>query len=300
MRVAAIQYEVGRAADLPGFLERIDHLVAGAVAREAELVVFPEYICVDLLRSQLPKQHAADALALRNAHLGVADSYATFVEGVSSISQVHDVWIMAGTFVHRSEMNDEVLTNAAQLFGPNGRHWEQAKLHVAYEMIHNRDLVTPGDKLRVFDLDGVRLGIAVCYDAQFPETARSLLQAGTIDVLLIPGATLEPWGVWRLRTATQARAMETLCFGVNVQLAGAVFHQRPIYQFHARSSIVTPLSKPFPHNGILVDSEKDRGDQVLIADLDIAGLRSRRSEFFPSLDDRRDLPEPTEIMLQQI
>ena len=50
---------------------------------------------------------------------------------------------------------------------------------------------TPGDAYPVFDRDGVRFGINICYDAQFPQAAAAVA-AGGASVLLLPAGNMMP------------------------------------------------------------------------------------------------------------
>jgi predicted amidohydrolase len=47
--------------------------------------------------------------------------------------------------------------------------------------------VSPGDDLPVFDLDFGRVGVMICYDSWFPETAKLLAQKGA-EIILFPNA----------------------------------------------------------------------------------------------------------------
>lgn len=69
-----------------------------------------------------------------------------------------------------------------------------------------RKVFVPGDELLVVDLDGVRAGIMICFDVEFPEVARSLALAGA-DLLVTVSANMDPFGRDHDVFAT-ARALE--------------------------------------------------------------------------------------------
>jgi predicted amidohydrolase len=61
-----------------------------------------------------------------------------------------------------------------------------------YRKVHlywpeEREGVSPGDDLPVFDLDFGRVGVMICYDSWFPETAKLLAQKGA-EIILFPNA----------------------------------------------------------------------------------------------------------------
>jgi N-carbamoylputrescine amidase len=78
---------------------------------------------------------------------------------------------------------------------------------------------TPGERLGVFDLDGVRVGILICYDRSFPEAWRVLMLAGA-EVVAIPVAT---YGFRReaFRRELAVMAQQSHVFAVAANKAGA-------------------------------------------------------------------------------
>jgi (R)-amidase len=69
-----------------------------------------------------------------------------------------------------------------------------------------RDAFVAGDELLIVDLEGVRVGIMICFDVEFPEVARSLAKAGA-DLLVTISANMDPFGRDHDVFAT-ARALE--------------------------------------------------------------------------------------------
>jgi predicted amidohydrolase len=69
-----------------------------------------------------------------------------------------------------------------------------------------RDAYLPGDELLVVDLEGLRVGLMICFDVEFPEVARALAQAGA-DLLVTISANMEPFGPDH-RVFGTARALE--------------------------------------------------------------------------------------------
>ena len=69
-----------------------------------------------------------------------------------------------------------------------------------------RGAFVAGDELLVVELDGVKTGLMVCFDVEFPEVARSLALAGS-DLLVTISANMDPFGRDHDVFAT-ARALE--------------------------------------------------------------------------------------------
>ncbi len=56
-----------------------------------------------------------------------------------------------------------------------------------------RGAFVAGDDLLVVDLDGLEVGIMICFDVEFPEVARALALAGA-DLLVTVSANMDPFG----------------------------------------------------------------------------------------------------------
>jgi predicted amidohydrolase len=69
-----------------------------------------------------------------------------------------------------------------------------------------RDAYVAGNELLIVDLDGVRAGIMICFDVEFPEVARALVKAGA-NLLVTFSANMDPFGRDHDVFAT-ARALE--------------------------------------------------------------------------------------------
>lgn len=94
---------------------------------------------------------------------------------------------------------------------------------------------TPGKEVVTVDLDGIKCGLAICYDLRFPEFIRKLALAGT-KILCVPSS----WTLLRLaprQVLTKARAIENQFFVVFVNSPG-------------RSEIVNPLGVVIGETGI--------------------------------------------------
>jgi predicted amidohydrolase len=79
--------------------------------------------------------------------------------------------------------------------------------------------VTPGDSLPVFNTDFGRIGMMICWDVTFPETARALAREGA-EIIFLP-----IWG--GNLTLTKARAIENQVYVVSssYDMISAVFDQ---------------------------------------------------------------------------
>ncbi|WP_181703297.1 carbon-nitrogen hydrolase family protein [Chthonobacter albigriseus] len=80
-------------------------------------------------------------------------------------------------------------------------------------------IFTPGDRTEVVTLAGLKVGLAICYDIEFPEIARSLKRAGA-ELICVPTANMTPF-IDVPTTLVRARALENGVPVVYANLAGA-------------------------------------------------------------------------------
>ncbi|MBN0038359.1 carbon-nitrogen hydrolase, partial [Pseudomonas aeruginosa] len=79
-------------------------------------------------------------------------------------------------------------------------------------------LVLPGDRFATLQWRGGRIGLLICYDSEFPESARALAELGA-ELILVSDGNMEPFGHVH-RTSIAARAQENQVFAVVVNRVG--------------------------------------------------------------------------------
>ncbi|MEU6643875.1 carbon-nitrogen hydrolase family protein [Saccharomonospora sp. NPDC046836] len=124
---------------------------------------------------------------------------------VGEIAREHEVLIIAGMFTPDGDR----VRNTVLLTGL-GEHRGYDKIHL-YDAFGFResDTVAGGTELVTVDVDGVRLGVATCYDVRFPALFQALAEAGASAV-----AVPTSWGAgpgkrdqWEL--LVRARALDS-------------------------------------------------------------------------------------------
>src|ERR1700676_1165190 len=119
-------------------------------------------------------------------------------------------WIVVGLL----EKAGDRLFNACTLIAPAGVVANYRKIHLPFLGVDR--FTTPGDRpFAVHDLGGLRIGMNICYDGSFPESARILALLGA-DLIVLP----TNWPDAARRTVqylVQARAFENAVYyaGVN-------------------------------------------------------------------------------------
>lgn len=73
--------------------------------------------------------------------------------------------------------------------------------------LDERDDTIQGDKLGIVELDGVKIGIGICFDLRFPEYFRELIKHG-VQVIFLPAHFNTSTGKIAWNILTRARAIE--------------------------------------------------------------------------------------------
>lgn len=95
-------------------------------------------------------------------------------------------------------------------------------------------MTQPGEKVVVVEVEGLKVGIAVCYDVRFPGLFDAM---GDVDMIVLPSAFTQKTGSAHWDTLVRARAIEKQCFIVAANQVGVHANGRQTY---GHSLIVSP------------------------------------------------------------
>jgi predicted amidohydrolase/GNAT superfamily N-acetyltransferase len=200
LRIAAAQYPIEPLRTLGACRDKLARWVAEAAGEGAGLLVFPEYAAME---------YAAPAGApvagdLAASLAAVSDALGPMDEAHAELARRHGVHILAGS--GPSARAEGRIVNAARLVSPAGKAGVQEKLTMTP---FERDWgISGGTPLRVFQTALGRIGVAICYDAEFPLIVRAQCEAGA-EIVLVPSCTEFVSGYHRVHGAG-ARAGERL------------------------------------------------------------------------------------------
>jgi predicted amidohydrolase len=265
-RVASLQWQHREWSSAESFWQELAWQLR--IAREdyaAQLVVLPEYV-----GAGMP---------------GAWPSEEEWSRRLAECASLHGLWIVGGSFPLATSQG---LLNRCLVVGPEGQTFSQDKLHItpweadAWQMVGGNECV-------VIDTGLCKIGVAICYDVEFPEQIRALADAGA-EVLCVPYCTDDANGHHRVTRCALARAVENTMYVVTAGGVGSIRHREGFAHHFAESVIATPCDVGFPADGILARALPGQA-QCLIADLDLALLRKKRTAgtVLPLRDLRRDL-----------
>ena len=249
--VAAAQIDP-KLFDRGGNLRKIERFAREAAARGARMVVFPEAALAGYCFESLDE----------------ARPYAEPVPGPSTdtlaaLCRELDTHLVLGLL----EQDDGQVYNAAALIGPQGVVACYRKTHLPYLGVDR--FVAPGQgPLAVHNTPAGAIGMHVCYDATFPEVARSMALQGA-DILVLP--TNWPEGREKMPGyVVHARALENRVHFIACDRVG----EERGFRFIGRSKIVSATGDA------LAEASHDR-EELLVATLDLDLARNKRVVFRP-------------------
>jgi (R)-amidase len=157
----------------------------------------------------------------------------------------------------------------------------EAGVAMRYRKTHlfggERGVVEAGDRFVTTLWNGLRVGILVCYDIEFPEPARALAQLGA-QLLIVTNGNMDPYGPIH-RACIMARAVENQAYAVLANRVGTGFGVGlQDLVFAGGSCVVDPF-------GAMV-LEAGREEATLRMQLDLGKLTACRRDFV-YLDDQR-------------
>ncbi|WP_435600281.1 carbon-nitrogen hydrolase family protein [Streptomyces sp. C10-9-1] len=245
----------GRPGDVAANLKVLDEAAARAAEAGAGLLVCPE-------------------LFLTGYAIGDAVPRLAEPADGPGAAAVAEIAVRHGLAVHYGypERSGELVHNSAQLIGPDGTrlaNYRKTHLFGCFEQEH----FTPGDRPVVqAELDGVRIGLLICYDVEFPENVRAHALAGT-DLLLVPTAQMHPFQ-FVAESMIPVRAFENQMYLAYVNRTGPEGE----FEFVGLSSLAGPDGT--------VRARAGRGEELVVGEVDPEFLAaSRRAN--PYLLDRR-------------
>ncbi len=179
-------------------LDQFGALIKQAAAQKADIICLPEGIT--LVGTDLNYVSASEPVPGRTTQF------------LGALAKQHNLYIVAGLL----EKDGDVIYNTSVLIDRKGNlAGKYRKISLPREEIDGG--VTPGESTPVFDTDFGRIGMMICWDVTFPETARALARQGA-DIIFLP-----IWGGYE--KLAMARALENQVYLVSssYDMISAVF-----------------------------------------------------------------------------
>lgn len=205
INVMAIQMS-SKLGDKKENIKKVQELIEKNVQENTDIIVLPEVWTV----GWACEYFVESAEELENSEV---------INFLSDMAKTHKVNIIGGSFITKQGEN---LYNTCPVLNRKG------KLVATYNKCHLFDyygdtegvLLKAGTEPIIVTLDGVRVGLSICYDIRFPELYRAYALKG-VDLMVNVaawGSTKEiPWV-----SMTHSRAVENQCYFVALTQSGAI------------------------------------------------------------------------------
>jgi predicted amidohydrolase len=251
----------------PGSIARnlrlLEQRAAEAASAAADLLICPEMF--------LSGYHIGARMAARLAEPADGPAFAA----ASAIARKNGLAVLYG---YPEQGAQGAIFNAARLISREGHGLANyRKCHLFGKL--DRGMFRAGSgPLAVVDLDGVRVGLLICYDIEFPESARLLALAGA-DLVAVPTALMDPFEVVT-RTLVPARALENQVFVAYANRCG----REGDLSYCGQSCVIGPDGADLARAG--------RAEELIVADIDLDRLAAARRDNTYLADRRPELYGP--------
>jgi predicted amidohydrolase len=255
VRVAAIQMNC-HLADVTANLAQAEALLM-EVAGQADVACLPELFNTGYHLDALGQRLFDLAEPVPAGPHGLAGPTVT---RLCELAARLDLAIIAG-LAERDPLATGLLYDSAVLVNRHGHVCGRYRKSHLYPTEHC--FFRPGDALPVFELDGLRVGLAICFEAAFPPIFSTLALQGA-QVVFNPSAVPVGYGYLQdLRT--RARAQDNQFFVVAINHVGA----EADVTYCGQSQVADP-------RGDVVSLAPDDRPAAIVAELDLALIRDQR------------------------
>jgi predicted amidohydrolase len=237
MKIAALQMQAV-AGDTAANLARVARAATEAKAAGAALLVAPELASVG---------YGAGPAITANAES--ADG--PLARQLQAMSRETGIAILLG-FAERN--GDAVFNSALFVDGDRRAVYRKSHLYGDYERGLFRP-EPPGNT--IVEVSGLRFGVLICYDVEFPENVRRLVEAGVHGVLVPTALPASDHAALIARQMIPVRAFENQVFVAYVNHCGA--DER--FAYAGLSGIAAP-------DGTMLAEAPAAGEALLVAELD--------------------------------
>lgn len=285
LRLVLAQWRVEATPSLDALAARLDR-VCGEASAIGEMLLLPEYAAVELGAALAGRAPATEAEELA-AMLPVADA---ILAAMRAAAMRNGIWLAAGTLPMPGP--DGRPRNRCPLIRPDGAiAFQDKRTMTRFEA--ERWGIQSGAAPDVFETPWGRIGIAICYDIEFPKFARAAAEAGAW-LVLCPSCTDTEAGAERVRIGARARALENQVYVATAPTIGDAPWSAALDRNRGRAGVYGPVDAGFPPGGILAEGPEDRPALISIP-LDPAPLFHAREHgaVRPFRDfPREPLPRP--------
>ncbi len=180
--------------------------------------------------------------------------------------------IIVGGFI---EKDGDKIYNSAMIVSNKGVIDTYRKIHLYFK---EKLWFSPGNKpLKVYEINGIRIGLMICFDWIFPETARTLALLGA-DIIAHPANLVLPY----CQNAMVTRCLENRVFAITANRIGEEKRGSDHFKFTGKSQITSC-------NGAVLSTGPKDEIHVDFVDIDIEKARDKNLNEYNNLFEDRHI-----------
>lgn len=258
-RIGLTQWHAGR--DLDANLQHALKAIRQCAEQGAQLISLPEN---GLFLGSNAEMRSA-ALSLDSAP----------IEALCNAAREAGVPVTLGGFKNRD--SEGRVHNSAIVIDKRGEiagHYHKIHLFdatVAGQSFEASSVELRGQEPVVLSIDGVKIGMTICYDVRFPELFRALALQG-VQMFLVPAAFTYTTGQAHWEVLLRARAIENAAFVVASATVRGEDPSKDAFQTWGHAMAIDPWGK------VLFDLE-DAHSAVQVVELDLARVDEIRTKL---------------------
>ena len=265
MRIACAQILSG--TDPGANLTLVEDYTRRAAESGARLVVFPE---ATMCRFGVPLGPIAEPID------------GPWADAVREIAVAAGITVLAGMFTPTPD--GRVSNTLLATGGGVEDHYDKIHLYDAFGFTESAT-VAPGHRAVVITIDGVGVGVTLCYDIRFPSLFTELADRGASVITVSASWGAGPGKLDQWSLLARARALDSTCF---IAAAGQAYPGRESATASSAPTGVGGSLVTSPLGEVLVSAGPD--PQLLLCDIDIDSIGSVRNSI-PVLRNRSEFAQ---------
>jgi predicted amidohydrolase len=288
VRIAACAYPIERVPSVQAYCDKQERLrlIADAARDGAQLLVMPEYASMEL--GALVAAGAAGAADLQREITGVQPFLPALLDAYTQLARRHRVYVLGPSFPELGA--DGLARNRARLHAPSGVAVSVGKQQMT-RFEREQWGVHASDAAPVIETELGVIGVAICYDSEFPLIVRRQIEAGA-GLVLVPSCTDTLAGYHRVALSCRARALENQCYVAMAPTVGSAPWSQSIDENRGAAAVYGPVDVGFAADGVIAQGELDRAGWVHAA-LDFDALAAVRANG--QVRNHRDWSQPRHL-----
>lgn len=267
--IAAAQYPISEHLSFKDWQKHTEQWVANAAQQDAQLLLFPEYGAMELVRlfsEEIRQNIRQQVVELDSLKADFCEVFAQLARKYGVIIVAPSLPVLEGTKKH----------NRAFVFSAKGLVGYQDKFFMTRFEDEEWGIDTAPKTLTLFEADWGSFGIQICYDVEFGMGSQLLASAGA-SLILAPSCTETIRGATRVHVGARARALENQAYvAVSQTIGNAQWSPAVDINYGFAAFYCTP-DKNLPEEGIISSMTPQKAGW-LVETLDFTKIEAVRND----------------------